>query len=143
MHLHVHIVGQCHAPGRVDANYPSLGFLIRKRKLDLPINPARSNQGGVQGLDPVCGHDDLRIPSGVKPIQLVEKLQHSSLNLPLPTTVAVVPLGPHSINLVNENEAGAVLVSNPGWMNTLAILQTDIGMTYLLMQPTSSPEQHS
>ena len=95
------------------------------------------------GFNPVGVHDDLRIPSGVKPIQLVEKLQHSSLNLPLPTTVAVIPLGPHSINLVNENEAGAVLVSNPGWMNTLAILQTDIGMTYLLMQPTSSPEQHS
>ena len=46
------------------------------------------------GFNPVGVHDDLRIPSGVKPIQLVEKLLHSSLNLPLPTTVA-----PHSINL--------------------------------------------
>ena len=54
----------------------------------------------------------LGIPSGIKPIKLIEQLQHGPLDLSLPTAVAVVPLGPHCINLVDEDDAGAVLVSN-------------------------------
>ena len=34
----------------------------------------------------------LYIPSGVKAIQLVQQLQHGSLNFPLPTRVAVIPV---------------------------------------------------
>ena len=54
----------------------------------------------------------LSISSRVKAIQLVKEFQHSPLDLPLPPTVTVVPLGPHGINLVDEDDAGAVLVSN-------------------------------
>ena len=54
----------------------------------------------------------LSISSRVKAIQLVKEFQHRPLDLPLPPTVTVVPLGPHGINLVDEDDAGAVLVSN-------------------------------
>lgn len=45
------------------------------------------DQSRVQGLDPVGGHDDLNVASGVKTIQLVKKLQHGPLNFSLTTRV--------------------------------------------------------
>ena len=54
----------------------------------------------------------LGVSAGIEAVQLVEQLQHGSLDLPLATAVAVVPLGPHRVDLVDEDDTGAVLVSN-------------------------------
>ena len=56
--LQVDILGQCHAPGMNPENSP-LCFLIRKRKLNLPVNPAWSDESRVQSLDSVGSHDHL------------------------------------------------------------------------------------
>ena len=35
------------------------GLLVRRRELDLPVDPARPEQGRVQDVNPVCRHDHL------------------------------------------------------------------------------------
>lgn len=50
-----------------------------------------SDEGGVQGFYPIGGHDDLDVSPRVKAVQLVEQLQHGSLDLPLAAGVGVVP----------------------------------------------------
>lgn len=52
-----------------------------------------SDEGRIQGLDPIGGHDDLDVSSGVKSVQLVEELQHGSLDLTLASRVGVIPSG--------------------------------------------------
>lgn len=52
---------------------------------NLSVNTTRTNKGRVERLDLVGGHDDLDITTVVETIQLVEKLQHGSLNLTLTT----------------------------------------------------------
>ena len=107
--LKVYIIRECH-PAGVDTEDPPLSLLIRKRELDLPVNPSRPDESGVEGLDPVGGHDDLHITSGVEAVQLVEELQHCPLDLPLAPAVALVPLSAHSVDLVDEDDAGRVFL---------------------------------
>ena len=40
-----------------------------------------ADEGRVKGFDLVGGHDDLDVPAGIEAIQLVQKLQHGTLNL--------------------------------------------------------------
>ena len=109
--LKVHIIRESH-PAGVDTKDSSLGFFIGKRELNLPVNSARSDEGGVEGLNPVGRHDHLHISAGIEAIQLIEQLQHGSLDLPLTSAVAVVSLGSHSVNLINEDNAGTVLLGH-------------------------------
>ena len=109
--LKVYIIRECH-PAGVDTEDPPLSLLIRKRELDLPVNPSRPDESGVEGLDPVGGHDNLDVTAGVEAVELIEQLQHSSLDLPLAAAVAVIPLGANGVNLVNEDDAGAVLLGH-------------------------------
>ena len=41
---------------------------------------------------PVGGHEDLDVPSGVKPVQLVNQLQHSTLHF-IGTTITITKPG--------------------------------------------------
>lgn len=50
-----------------------------------------SDESRVQGFYPVGGHDHFHVSPGVEAVQLVEQLQHGSLDLPLPSGVRVVP----------------------------------------------------
>ncbi len=42
------------------AKDPSLCLLVRERELDLPVDTTGTNEGGVQRLNPVRRHDNLR-----------------------------------------------------------------------------------
>lgn len=53
--------------------------------------PTRSDEGRVQRLYPVGGHDDFNVSPRVEAIQLVEQLQHGPLDLPLAAGVGVIP----------------------------------------------------
>ena len=50
------------------------GLLVGKRDLYLPVQPAGSEEGGVEGVGSVGGHDDLHLPQHVEPVHLVEQL---------------------------------------------------------------------
>jgi len=54
---------------------------VRQRELNLPIDSSRSNERRIEGFDLVGRHDDLDVSSRVESVELVEKLQHRSLNL--------------------------------------------------------------
>jgi hypothetical protein len=64
---------------------------VRKREFNLAIDATWSNQSGVQGLDLVCGHDDLDVSTSVESVKLVEELQHGSLDLTFTTRCGLVP----------------------------------------------------
>ena len=57
--IDVDVRGQRHAT-RVDREDSPLRLLIREGKLDLTVNPAWADQGWVQSLDSVGGHDNLQ-----------------------------------------------------------------------------------
>ena len=52
---------------------------------NLSVNTTRTDKGRVERLDLVGGHDDLDVSTIIETVQLVEQLQHSSLNLALTT----------------------------------------------------------
>lgn len=47
----------------------------------LPVNPARTNQRGVECIDLVGCHDNLNLRVCIETVKLVQQLQHSSLYL--------------------------------------------------------------
>jgi hypothetical protein len=55
----------------VDSEDPATSFVIRKRKLDLPINPTWPNECRIQTVDSVGGHDHFHIAPRVKAIELI------------------------------------------------------------------------
>ena len=81
-----------HLPG-VDLHDPGPGLLGGGGELDLPVQPAGPQQGGVEDVDPVGGGDDLDIVIGGEPIKLVEELQHGPLDLSVSGLLGVKPLG--------------------------------------------------
>ncbi len=53
----------------------------RRRELDLAVDAARAQEGRVQNVQPVCGHDDLDVLGRLEAVELVEQLQHGTLHL--------------------------------------------------------------
>lgn len=58
----------------------SFGLDVGERELDLSINSTRSDEGGIKGFDFIRRHNDLHISSCIKSIQLIQQLQHGSLD---------------------------------------------------------------
>ena len=56
---------------------------VRVLEENLSINTTRTDQSRVESVDLVGGHDDLDVTAVVETVQLVEQLQHSSLNFAL------------------------------------------------------------
>ena len=65
------VICQRHAR-RVNGEDASLGLLVWQGELNLSVNAARADESGVKGFNPVGGHDDLDVPAGIEPVQLVE-----------------------------------------------------------------------
>jgi hypothetical protein len=63
----------------------TFGLHVREWELDLSVNTTWSNQSGVEGLDPVRGHDNFDVSPCIKSVELVEELQHSPLNFTFTT----------------------------------------------------------
>ena len=74
----------------MDVEDPATGFVVRQRKLDLPVNSPGPDECRVQTVDPVGCHDDLDVAAGVEPVQLIEELQHGALNFALAAGVGIV-----------------------------------------------------
>jgi hypothetical protein len=63
----------------------SLCLDVAQRKFNFAINTTQSDKCEIQRLDPIRRHDDLHVSPGVEPIELIEKLQHRSLDLTFTT----------------------------------------------------------
>jgi hypothetical protein len=98
-------VGDAAKSGEVNVpeNMP-LRLDVRQGELDLPVYPPRANQRRIKTLNPVRSHDNFHIPPRIEPIKLIQKLQHSTLNLAFTTTGRIVPLRTNRIDLVDKDD---------------------------------------
>mmetsp|Transcript_5185 Transcript_5185/g.12263 ORF Transcript_5185/g.12263 Transcript_5185/m.12263 type:complete len:323 (+) Transcript_5185:370-1338(+) len=78
-------------------------------ELDLPINSSRSQQSVVQDVNSVGRHDHLDSLRRLKPIQLVQQLQHRSLHLGITPGFPILSLGPDGIDLIHEDNGWSML----------------------------------
>merc|ERR1719234_505896 len=89
---------------------------VWQRELHLPIQPSWPHQGRVKCVWSVCCHQHLDVAARVKAVQLVDKLQHGSLNLIVTSSTIVKPSSSHCVNLVKEDEASLLC---PGHLKEL------------------------
>lgn len=75
--------GQVERPKNLLEDMP-LCLDVRKGEFDFSVNATRSNESRVQRLYPVCCHNYFDISTGIKPIELIEKLQHRPLYFTFP-----------------------------------------------------------
>mmetsp|Transcript_5253 Transcript_5253/g.12581 ORF Transcript_5253/g.12581 Transcript_5253/m.12581 type:complete len:217 (+) Transcript_5253:362-1012(+) len=80
-------------------------LLVGQRDLHLSIQSTRSQQGGVQGVGAVRGHDDLDPAQVVEAVQLVQKFHQSSLDLSVCRGALGESLAANGIDLVHEDDA--------------------------------------
>jgi len=89
----------------------SLGLLIWKGELDLSVDTTWSDQSWVKTLNPIGCHDHLYIATGVKTIQLVEKLKHCPLDFFLTARRRIIPLASDCVDFINEDNSWCHLLS--------------------------------
>ena len=109
--LELHVLGQAHL-ARVQEEDLALGVLVGVLEEDLAVDTTRPDEGGVQRVDLVGGHDDLDVTSVVEAVQLVKQLQHGPLHLALAARRRVVPFCADGVNLVDEDNRGGVLAGD-------------------------------
>ena len=85
------------------------GVLIWRRKFDLSVNSTGTEEGRVEDVDSVGGHDHLDVLGGLEAVKLIEELQHGPLDLAVPASAGLYPGGADAVDLVHEDDAGRVL----------------------------------
>lgn len=80
-------------------------FVIRQTKLDAPVETTRSEQGRIQRIGSVGGHQHLDITSWVETIKLVDELKHRSLHLVITSGTVVKSSTSNGIDLIEEDDA--------------------------------------
>ena len=80
---------------------------VGEGEFNLHVEPATPEKGGVEYVHPVGGSNDLNVRL-VEPVQLAEQLEHGPLHLPVARLVAVRPLAPDGVYLVDEDDAGGL-----------------------------------
>jgi hypothetical protein len=76
---------------------------------NLAVDAARSDEGRVERLDFVGGHDDLDVATIVEAVQLVQQLKHGALDLAFAARGRLVPLGADGVDLIDEDNGRRVL----------------------------------
>lgn len=109
--LQVNILVERHLAGVKGENL-ALSVLVGILKENLAINTARADQSRVERLNLVGGHDDLDVSTVVETIELVQELQHGSLDFTLTTRCRVVTLGTDGIDFVDKHDGRSILGSN-------------------------------
>ena len=96
---------------RLDKNYKTVP--VGQRELDLPVETAGPEEGGVEGVLPVGGHDDLDVCRLVESVHLVEQLEEDALHLPVGAGLRVETLRRDRVDLVDEDDGWGVLLGKP------------------------------
>ena len=102
----VDILRQRHSAG-VDLQDLETSVPVGDTDLDLPVEPSGSPQGLVDGVGSVGGTDDHDLSPGV---QTVHEAQELCDDTPLLLTVHLVTLGRDRVYLIDEDDAGCVLL---------------------------------
>ena len=88
---------------RVNVKNPSLALRVGKRQFDLSVNTARPQKRRIQGFNTIGRHNHLHIPAVIEAIQLIQQLQHGSLNFSGTRAGGVVTFGANGINFIDED----------------------------------------
>lgn len=80
------------------------GFKVRNWELNFSINTSWSDQGWIQSFYFVGSHNNFDFSMSIETVQLIEQLEHGSLNLFLASRVGIVSFGANSINFIDEND---------------------------------------
>ena len=92
-----------HRP-RVDLKDLRPPLQIRQRELHLSVQPPRAFQRGIQRVGAIGGHEDLDIPAGVEPVELIDQLQHGVLDVGVAAVaVAVESRAADAVHFVEED----------------------------------------
>mmetsp|Transcript_17095 Transcript_17095/g.24981 ORF Transcript_17095/g.24981 Transcript_17095/m.24981 type:complete len:211 (-) Transcript_17095:715-1347(-) len=107
--LEVEVLTEVHLAG-AGLEHQALLAPIRVRELDLPVQAPGAQQGGVQGVGAVGGHDHLHRGGLVEPVHLVQELQQNALDLSVCSSLCIKTLGGDGINFIDEHNRRAVLL---------------------------------
>jgi len=94
-----------HRPG-VDLEDLRAALRVGQAELDLAVEPAGPQQGGVERVGPVGRHQDLDVAPRVEPVELVDDLQHGALHLVVAARAVVEARAADRVDLVEKDEAG-------------------------------------
>mmetsp|Transcript_21570 Transcript_21570/g.31297 ORF Transcript_21570/g.31297 Transcript_21570/m.31297 type:complete len:270 (-) Transcript_21570:196-1005(-) len=89
------------------------GGLVGRGYLNLAVQAARAEQGGVQDVGAVGGHHHLHRAQRLKPVQLVQQLHQGTLDLSVCGCALRETTSSNGIHLVHENDAGLVVLGVP------------------------------
>lgn len=107
--LEVDAADEIHLAG-VDLHNGHTVLHVRVGELDLAIDTARSEEGGVEDIYTVRGHDDLDLLRRFETIELVEQLQHGTLDLGISRSAATGLAD--GVDLVHEDDRGGSLTGH-------------------------------
>ena len=79
---------------------------VGEAELDLAVEPAGAEEGGVEGVGPVGGHEHLDVAARVEAVELVDELEHGALDLVVAAGAVVEAGAAHRVDLVEEDQAG-------------------------------------
>ena len=83
---------------------------VGQSHIDLAVEPARPQQGGVQDVRPVGGRHDDDSLIGAKAVHLHQQLVQGLFPLVVAAAQAGAPLPAHRVDLVDEHDGGGVLL---------------------------------
>ncbi|GMS94907.1 hypothetical protein PENTCL1PPCAC_17082, partial [Pristionchus entomophagus] len=83
---------------------------VGKGELDLSVQSTWTEQGGIQSVLSVRGHDHLDIGRLVESVHLIEQLEQDTTDLSISSSLGIESLRGDGINLINEDDRGRVLL---------------------------------
>ena len=107
--LQIDLVAQVHQ-GRGGLEDHALLPPVGLGKLDLAIQPAGPEEGGIERVGPVRRHDALDVGRLIEAVHLVQELEEDALHLPVGPGLRVEALGGDGVHLVDEDDARGVLL---------------------------------
>ena len=81
-------------------------------EFNLPIDPPRPQQGGIEDVQTIRRHDDLDILRRFEPIELIQQFQHRPLHLAIPATRPFHAGGPNAIDFIHEDDGRRMLAGH-------------------------------
>mmetsp|Transcript_7587 Transcript_7587/g.22193 ORF Transcript_7587/g.22193 Transcript_7587/m.22193 type:complete len:302 (-) Transcript_7587:494-1399(-) len=106
--LEVHVVREVHL-GSQHLKDKSLLAASGLRELDFAVEAPGPQEGGVEGVGAVRGHDHLDVHRLVEAVHLVEKLEEDPLHLAVRPRLRVEALRGDGVHLVDEDDGRGVL----------------------------------
>lgn len=90
----------------------SLSAVAEAGEFDLSVEATRTEQGRVECIGTVGGHDNLDVRGLVKAVHLVQKLEENTLNFTIGAGLSIETFGCDGVDLVDEDNTWRVLASH-------------------------------